>query len=68
MVYTVILYRSLHAPLYWIAMNMQVTSSGLVAQWTTRLPTEQKIPGSNPGEFVIFIFFIFFVCNVGVLY
>ena len=24
---------------------------GLVAQWITRLPTEQKIPGSSPGEF-----------------
>ena len=22
---------------------------GRVAQWITRLPTEQKIPGSNPG-------------------
>ena len=26
--------------------------SGPVAQWTTRLPTEQKIPGSTPGRFV----------------
>ena len=24
--------------------------SGLVAQWITRLPTEQKIPGSSPGK------------------
>ena len=24
---------------------------GLVAQWIRRLPTEQKIPGSSPGEF-----------------
>ena len=23
--------------------------NGRVAQWITRLPTEQKIPGSNPG-------------------
>ena len=23
---------------------------GLVAQWITRLPTEQKIPGSSPGK------------------
>ena len=23
---------------------------GLVAQWITRLTTDQKIPGSNPGE------------------
>ena len=28
-------------------------SRGLVAQWITRLPTEQKIPGSNPGGVVI---------------
>ena len=25
--------------------------TGLVAQWITRLPTEQKIPGSSPGKF-----------------
>ena len=30
--------------------------SGLVAQWITRLPTEQKIPGSTPGELDIFFF------------
>ena len=24
--------------------------SGLVAQWITRLPTEQKIAGSSPAE------------------
>ena len=23
---------------------------GFVAQWITRLPTEQKIPGSTPGR------------------
>ncbi len=27
--------------------------SGLVAQWITRLTTDQKIPGSNPGELVV---------------
>ena len=26
------------------------TSAGLVAQWITRLTTDQKIPGSNPGK------------------
>ena len=26
-------------------------TSGPVAQWITRLPTEQKIPGSSPGRF-----------------
>ena len=30
------------------------SSGGPVAQWITRLPTEQKIPGSNPGWFEIF--------------
>ena len=28
--------------------------SGLVAQWITRLPTEQKIPGSSPGKVGLF--------------
>jgi hypothetical protein len=28
--------------------------NGLVAQWITRLPTEQKIPGSSPGKIEIF--------------
>ena len=27
---------------------------GLVAQWITRLTTDQKIPGSNPGKVVFF--------------
>ena len=35
-------------------MNKVVTtkneSIGLVAQWITRLTTDQKIPGSNPGK------------------
>jgi hypothetical protein len=26
-----------------------------VAQWITRLTTDQKIPGSNPGKVVIFL-------------
>ena len=29
---------------------------GRVAQWITRLPTEQKIPGSNPGALDIKLF------------
>ena len=28
--------------------------SGPVAQWITRLTTDQKIPGSNPGRFDAF--------------
>ena len=28
------------------------SQQGLVAQWITRLTTDQKIPGSNPGELV----------------
>ena len=31
-------------------------SAGLVAQWITRLPTEQKIPGSSPGKIASFAF------------
>ena len=27
-----------------------VDTNGLVAQWITRLPTEQKIAGSSPAE------------------
>ena len=30
---------------------------GLVAQWITRLTTDQKIPGSNPGKVAFFFFF-----------
>ena len=32
---------------------------GRVAQWITRLPTEQKIPGSNPGALDYLFFFVF---------
>ena len=32
-------------------------NGGLVAQWITRLTTDQKIPGSNPGE-LDYLFFI----------
>ena len=28
----------------------EVHNQGLVAQWITRLTTDQKIPGSNPGK------------------
>ena len=33
-------------------------TSGLVAQWITRLTTDQKIAGSNPAEIEILFFFI----------
>ena len=29
-----------------------------MAQWITRLTTDQKIPGSNPGELVHVTFFV----------
>ena len=32
---------------------------GLVAQWITRLTTDQKIPGSNPGELDFLYHFIY---------
>ena len=28
----------------------EICNQGLVAQWITRLTTDQKIPGSNPGK------------------
>ena len=31
--------------------NTVCSSAGPVAQWITRLTTDQKIPGSNPGRF-----------------
>ena len=34
----------------WVFLNL-----GLVAQWITRLTTDQKIPGSNPGKLVILL-------------
>ena len=37
--------------------NSFVYSKGSVAQWITRLPTEQKIPGSIPGRLVSFYLF-----------
>ena len=33
-------------------------SRGVVAQWTTRLTTDQKIPGSTPGSLDFDIIFI----------
>ena len=32
-------------------------TAGPVAQWITRLTTDQKIPGSNPGKVAFFFFF-----------
>ena len=34
---------------------------GLVAQWITRLPTEQKIPGSSPGKIDSFLVSFYFL-------
>ena len=34
--------------------NTMCPSAGPVAQWITRLTTDQKIPGSNPGRFDAF--------------
>ena len=40
--------------------------AGPVAQWITRLTTDQKIPGSNPGRFGAFaIMCTFTVCIAG---
>ncbi len=35
--------------------NFPSSDMGLVAQWITRLTTDQKIPGSNPGKLVFFV-------------
>ena len=38
--------------------------SGLVAQWITRLTTDQKIAGSNPAKVVFHLFFLsHFLCR-----
>ena len=36
-----------------IATQVSGRQGGLVAQWITRLTTDQKIPGSNPGKLVL---------------
>ena len=38
---------------------MPARRGGLVAQWITRLTTDQKIPGSNPGKIEFFNCFFF---------
>ena len=41
--------------------KIRLQREGLVAQWITRLPTEQEIPGSNPGKLVFFFLaFLYF--------
>jgi hypothetical protein len=37
-----------------IGLKIKVNYNGLVAQWITRLTTDQKIPGSTPGKIVFF--------------
>ena len=39
-------------------MKHNIIQPGLVAQWITRLPTEQKIPGSNPGKIAPSFYFL----------
>ena len=39
----------LHSPINKLLKNSTIRL-GLMAQWITRLTTDQKIPGSNPGE------------------
>ena len=42
-----------------IYFKFAVYPNGFVAQWITRLPTEQKIPGSTPGRLESFFCFYF---------
>ena len=39
---------------YYLLQCCLCSSIGFVAQWITRLPTEQKIPGSTPGRLASF--------------
>ena len=41
--------------------GVKIHSQGLVAQWITRLTTDQKIPGSNPGKVGFFKSFFTFI-------
>ena len=55
----------------WLIINKVLDTEfswGLVAQWITRLTTDQKIPGSNPGELVLLyikhvFFYVAFNCT-----
>merc|ERR1712240_546756 len=47
-------------PLIKTGSGEKTHSQGLVAQWITRLTTDQKIPGSNPGKVEFFFIFFFF--------
>ena len=42
-----------------LAKNYPDLAMGPVAQWITRLTTDQKIPGSNPGRFGNFYCHVF---------
>ena len=48
--------------------------NGLVAQWITRLTTDQKIAGSNPAKIglllvnLIFMYFIFVMCSLQLIF
>ena len=63
---------SIHISLHWksrsltyrglYSENIAVSSTGLVAQRITRLTTDQKIPGSNPGK-LVHIFGLLFDLN-----
>ena len=43
-------------PLIKTGSGEKTHSQGLVAQWITRLTTDQKIPGSNPGKVDLHLF------------
>ena len=48
--------------------QVALNSGGLVAQRITRLPTEQKIPGSNPGKLVVLLLLVDVYKSSGVRY
>ena len=39
--------------IFYIVMTLTLNFVGPVAQWITRLTTDQEIPGSSPGRFVL---------------
>ena len=55
----------------WLIINKVLDTEfswGLVAQWITRLTTDQKIPGSNPGELVLlYIKHVFFFMSPSIV-
>ena len=57
------LYGVNHSPLLIESHNTLLCKHGLMAQWLRRLPTEQEIPGSSPGEIVLYFLEGYFILD-----